>query len=477
MALALLVPSVAFATPDDEALREHCNWLERAIAREPNRDDSFGMFMHGQRPKCQAFIEALGRGDGSVREDSLREVLKELKDLREVIDAEHGGPPPELPKAPNAETERKRAAEEAKQAEAERKRAAEEAKRAEAERKRAAEEAKRAADQARREEAERKRLGDQSQTAQRHADEADALRLIAEAEREAAREAPRDVGPSDTLSATPSEGLAAGLDGTWEQLETKVLDKWVKRTLNLYTRDGADGVIEGELYEEVWYPAPRAWRDTSCGGKETFRMVTSARVSGRARGARLSLSREVPRILTCTCGARCTVESRRRGMDLAIGAQGHELGDDSGVFLRPGAKVLVAPTGTSLEGGPERFAGAWETRAFKQRDRKVTQRVELTVQDGKLTGSLFEKSTQALPLESWSERFCDGARTWDWVIQWRVEGVVRGKRLELTGRDPSLSICTCPSKCSSPKAKLVLDGELGATGLTLELGEATFERR
>jgi len=123
------------------------------------------------------------------------------------------------------------------------------------------------------------------------------------------------------------------------------------------------------------------------------------------------------------------------------------------------------------------FVGTWETRTFSQRDRKVIQRLELSLADGQLEGTLYEKSTQALPLSDWSERFCDGASTWDWVTQWRVTAVVRGRRLEVKAREGAHAICTCPSKCAAPKAKMSLSGELGLTGQTLELDSQVFERR
>ena len=64
--LAPLAPASA-ASKDEDQLVEGCDWLERAIAREPERDDAFGMFMRGMRPKCQAMLEGLARKDNSVR--------------------------------------------------------------------------------------------------------------------------------------------------------------------------------------------------------------------------------------------------------------------------------------------------------------------------------------------------------------------------------------------------------------------------
>ncbi len=477
LALVMASMSAAFANPDEDALREQCDWLERAIAREPNRDDAFGMFMQGQRPKCQAFLEAMGRGDGSVQEDALREVVKELKDLREIIDAEHGGPPPALPRPESEASKRKAAAEQARKEEAERKRAAEQTRKEEAERKRAAERARKEEQRAEKEARSTEKNdvkaaeADDEAARQRARDEADARRLMEEVASEAEADAEVPVIP---VAPPDSKGPRGELDGTWQQFETRVLDKWVKRTLNLFTRDGK---LEGELYEEVWFPAPRAWQDSSCGGRDTFRMVTTARVTGSVRGARVILAREVPRVLTCTCGSRCTVEARRRGIELQRSSNGRELSDASGVFLRPGEQVVAAASTVGLEGGPELFIGTWETRTFSQRDRKVVQRLEVSLVEGELQGVLYEKSTQALPLSDWSERFCGGASSWDWVTQWRVSATAKGRKLALKARDGSYAICTCPSKCAAPKAKLSLSGELGVTGQTLELDAQVFERR
>ena len=237
-----------------------------------------------------------------------------------------------------------------------------------------------------------------------------------------------------------------------------------------------------DSYEEVWFPAPSTWIDASCGGNDTFRMVTTARVSGEIEGGNVVLSRDAPRILTCTCSSRCTVETRRRGMDLKIAASGAELKDSTGVFVRPGTQVVSK----SSDGGgdskntmsPTDFAGNWETAPFKQRDRMLVQRLEVEVdRDGKVTGYFVERSTQGLPLASWAERFCEGSDKWEWVTQWKIEGKVGGTKAAIKAKDGSNLLCSCPSKCTPPKDKLSFDLVYGATGATLHAGDQVFERR
>jgi chemotaxis protein histidine kinase CheA len=581
--VCFLAPGRALAASDADNLREGCNWLERAMAREPARDDAFGMFMRGMKPKCQALLEGLARKDGSVRPDALKQVTKEINDLREIIDAEAGGPPPPL-KEPSADeqvrqkvqaekeaadkaaadkaaadkaeadriakekqaareaeaqeaarkaaadkaeqearqlaerearaqttAEKREAAEARKKAEREaaeaRKQAEREAKERAAAEKKAAEEARKQAereakeraaaerDAARRAEEERKqaeREAKEKADAQRKA-EADAARLkaqaLVDAETESEREAQRlEAAKREAAEAAKREAVkppaarrgSGPVDGTWEQPESKVLGKYVKRTLNILTKDKK---IDGEVYEEVWFPAPSSWIDRSCGGNDTFRMVTTARVSGTLEGGNLVLWRDAPRLLTCTCSSRCTVETRRRGMDLAIGAGGAELSDSTGVFVRPGTVVIggkVASTAevAAAQAAPVDFRGNWETASFKQRDRSVVQRLEISVSaDGKVTGTLVERSSQALPLASWADRFCGGATKWDWVTQWQVEGKVKGRKADIKASNGQSLLCTCPSKCTPPKEKLSFDLEMGATGRTVEYEGIVFERR
>jgi hypothetical protein len=282
----------------------------------------------------------------------------------------------------------------------------------------------------------------------------------------------------EELQAKPKRLSDKGLDGTWEQPEKKVLDRNVKRTLNLMTK-GND--VDGELYEEVWFEAPTSWIDTSCGGNKTFRMVTTARVSGEIDGKTVELSREPPRILTCTCSSRCTVEKRRRGFELGISASGMELKDSTGVFVRPGSVVVAATTDGHAPGeamGAVDFNGNWETAPFSSRERTIVQRLEISVDaNGALSGSFIERVSQDFPLSSWADRFCDGADKWQWVTQWKLTGKVDGRKGSVTAGDASNILCSCPSKCRDPKDKLVFDLVYGVTGVTLHVGDRSFERR
>gem|GEM_PF-2103956 len=587
LVVATLIMSVSgvvvAASQEEDALFQGCDWLERAIAREPERDDAFGMFMRGMRPKCQAMLEGIARKDNSVRPDAMRQVVKEISELQSVIDAEHGGPPPAIQGPSPADLARQKVAEEksgrdkvasdkaaadkaeadriaaekaaANKAEADRiavDKAAEDAKRAadrEAQQNQASDkksdaEAKRAAEREARERAaaDKKAAEEERKAAAREARErvaadklaADAAKKTAEEERKAAAREARERGAADKAAAEEAKKAAErerkvvgadaeaerraaaereaeaarrieaereaavereavekkpvpksggpknGIDGTWEQPAAKVLDRHVKRTLNLVSKDKK---IQGELYEEVWFAAPSAWIDASCGGNDTFRMVTTARVTGEIEGGAVVLSRDAPRILTCTCASRCTVETRRRGMDLKIAASGAELKDATGVFVRPGTAVVAKTADTGSE-DPKNvmsatdFAGNWETAPFKQRDRMVVQRLEVSVdKDGKVTGYFVERSTQGLPLASWAERFCEGSDKWEWVTQWKIEGKVSGKRAALKAKDGSNLLCSCPSKCTPPKDKLAFDLVYGATGATLHVGDQVFERR
>jgi len=617
--VAAIAASPVHAGPKEEdALRQGCTWLDRALAREPERDDAFGMFMRGLMPKCHALLEALARGDKSVRADGLKAVVSEMTELQSVIDGEHGGPPPatgrptpdEVAKKKVADEragidaektreqdEKNRLAEEQRRLEAEKKAAEEatkqaereareraEAEKREAERraketdrerkareaaeKKAAQEAeklakkeaerlkkeqreaeKRAAEEARkaekeaeqeakkeakeREAAEKKAADEARKEAEARSktqalEEAEARRLIEEAEREAveaeqraAREkaaslvdaelataddearaererlaaenakrvanekAAREAGGNAMAAPTKQPRAAGKLDGTWEQPASKNLDRTMKRTLNIFLRDGK---VQGELLEEVWFPAPMAWVDRSCDGNPTFRMVTSARVSGEAGKSKLVLWRDVPRVLTCTCPSRCTVETRRRGFDLAIGPNGAELSDSSGVFVRPGTVIVGTKGEVALEKTTENaapvvevtsksFVGVWETQPFKSRDQTLVRRLELTLAGDKFVGTLVERSSQGLPLQSWSERFCAGAPKWEWVTQWQVDGTAKGTGLSLRGQKGTTLTCTCQSKCTKPKDKVSFKGELGTTGDTLTIDGELYEKK
>lgn len=590
------------ALKGEEALREGCTWLDRTLVREPERDDAFGMFMRGLMPKCHALLEALARGDKSVRAEGLNAVVSEINELRSVIDAELGGPPPATGKPTPDEVAKKKVADERAGIDADRareleekSRVAEEVKRLEAEKKageeavKQAEKEARAREQAEKREAERRaketdrerkareaaekkaeldakkqaeRLRKEQEAAEKTAEleakkeakareaaektaeleakkeaegrakaqaleEAEARRLIEEAEREgveafwwaagekaaalvnaelasageearaerervaaenservAAEEVAREAGTAKT--ALVKQPRAEGkLDGTWEQPARKSLDRTMKRTLNIFTRDGK---VQGELLEEVSYPAPTAWVDRSCEGNPTFRMVTSARVSGEAGKSKLVLWRDVPRVLTCTCPSRCTVETRRRGFDLAIGPNGAELSDASGVFVRPGTVIVGTKGEVALEKGranaapvvevsPTSFAGVWETEPFKSRDQTLVRRLEIKLEGDKFVGTLVERSSQGLPLQSWSERFCAGAPKWEWVTQWVVDGGSKGTGLSLRGQKGSTLSCSCASKCAKPKDKMTFKGELGTTGETLSIDGELYEKK
>ncbi|MFO0748711.1 MAG: hypothetical protein U1F43_24065 [Myxococcota bacterium] len=249
----------------------------------------------------------------------------------------------------------------------------------------------------------------------------------------------------------------------------------MKRTLNLISNGKK---VEGELYEEVWFPAPAAWIDRSCGGNTTFRMVTTARVSGTLDGRALELHRDVPRLLACTCSSRCTVEERRRGMDLEVSSTWQQLSDEAGVFSKPGAATVAQSGGATVGPGGANLEGNWETSPFKAQDRKVVMRLELTVKDGRVSGTLIERSSQALPLQNWSDRFCGGADKWEWVTQWKVDGKApKGHSVELSAHDGEHILCTCPSKCRAADKKRVVDLDIGADGRSLTEDDHVYERR
>jgi len=193
----------------------------------------------------------------------------------------------------------------------------------------------------------------------------------------------------------------------------------------------------------------------------------------------------VPRVLTCTCPSRCTVETRRRGFDLQASPDGRELSDSSGVFVRPGTVIVGskrqaesdAAPGPVVAATPRSFVGVWETAPFKRRDETVVMRLELSLDGDKLNGMLLERSSQGLPLQSWSERFCGGATRWEWVAKWEVEGDAKGRGLTLRGKGGDNLTCSCPSKCKKPKDKITLSGELGATGGSLSVGGDLYEKK
>ncbi len=270
---------------------------------------------------------------------------------------------------------------------------------------------------------------------------------------------------------TRPAGPRGAVSGTWFQAPRVVLDRHVKRTLDLYQRE--EGQVEGELYEEVWHDAPASWVDTSCGGNATFRMVTTARIAGEARGDRVDLRRDVPRVLACTCPSRCRVEQRRRGLSLALSPSGMQLSDETGVFVREGAPPAPA---AGVDGGGAGFGGEWETGAFERRGERVVLHLALSEDGGAVSGTLTVRSDQELPLKSWSDRFCDGADRFLHVDAFDVSGERRGRELALAVKGGRVVACTCPSKCLTPRRRrLTLTLTPDARSLTSD--EATFERR
>ena len=398
-------PAVAAEAGPRGQLEVACGWLERAVAADPGRDDAFGMFMRSMRPKCQGMLEGLGRGDGSVAEDTVVAVARELDELRAALGEPEGGgsgPPVEEGRTPAD-----------------------------------AEAAKVAPPVVGGQGADHKGGTDTSGSAQR-----------------------------DTV---PAEAGRGGVSGTWFQAPRKVLDREVKRTLNLFQRGR---VVEGELYEEVSHPAPSAWVEGSCGGNTTFRMVTTARVTGEVKGTEVDLRRDVPRVLACTCASRCLVEQRRRGLELAVSPSGMQLTDDLGVFVREGAPQVVAASAGALS-----FTGEWETAPFLQRGERVVLHLGLSEgEGGKVRGVLTVLTDQPLPLKSWSERFCAGADRFARVEAFDVEGARRGGSVTLATKAGRVVTCTCPSKCFAPKRR-GLTLALTPDGRSLDSDDGLFERR
>ena len=516
----LVTATTSVARADEEAdLRAGCAWLEQAITRTPDRDDSFGLFMRGMKPKCKALLEGLERKDGSVTPTTVREISKELTQLRAVIDGDFGDSGAEPAKGPDKAAAEKTAGETAAAEKAAAEKAAAEkaageraaaekaaGERAAAEKaaaeKAAAEKAakldaqKTAAERAAAEKAaatekaaadkaaaNEKAAAEKAATAEREASE----RARAAAEKAAAAAAAK--AAQDKLAAEAAargksakgaeKALGGRLDGTWEQPVAKVLDRYVKRTLNLMSHGKT---IEGELYEEVWHDAPSAWVDKSCNGNKVFRMVMTGRVTGEVDGTRqLLVWREPPHVLACTCSSRCTVETRRRGFDLELSVSGDQLSDSAGVFWRVGG---AAPAAVDVNGipvvpkrGPVLLGGTWETPSFKEADRQVVMRLELAQSDKQVTGTLVEKSSAPLPLKSWSARYCEGATRFEWVTSWTVSGKIDGGSASLKGSAPKLVLCSCPSKCKPPDAKRVLTLDVGPDGRSLVEGDARFVRQ
>jgi len=394
-ALATFTAGGTAGATDVAELGAACGWLDAAVAANPDRDDAFGMFMRAMRPKCQGTLEGIARGDGSVTDETITAVVKELNDLRAALSDTPAPPTPTPdPVPPPVEPP------------------------------------------------------------------SDVAVVVP---------VPVDTPPRPTID-TP--GPKGAVSGTWFQAPRVVLDRHVKRTLDLF-QDGA--TVQGELYEEIWHDAPASWVETSCGGNATFRMVTTARVSGEASRGEVDLRRDVPRVLACTCPSRCRVEQRRRGLSLTLSPSGMQLSDDTGVFVREGA-----PPPSPGEGGVgaagDSFAGEWETGAFDRRGAKLVLHLALTEEDGRVTGTLTARSDQDLPLRSWSDRFCDGADRFAHVDAFDVSGDRSGRELTLSVKGGRVVTCTCPSKCLTPKRRR-MTLTLTPDGRSLTSDEATFERR
>ena len=503
----LVTTTTSVARADEEAdLRTGCAWLEQAITRTPDRDDSFGLFMRGMKPKCKALLEGLERKDGSVTPTTVKEISKELTQLRAVIDGDFGDGSVEPAKGPDKAAADKAAADKAAADKAAADKAAADraaADRAAADRaaadKAAADKAaadKAAADKAAKQDAQKtaaERAAAEKAAAEKEASEREraaaekAATERASAEKVAAAKAAQDKlaaeaaarGKAGKSAKGGEKALGGRLDGTWEQPVAKVLDRYVKRTLNLMSHGKT---LEGELYEEVWHDAPSSWVDKSCNGNKVFRMVMTGRVTGEVDGARkLLVWREPPHVLACTCSSRCTVETRRRGFDLELSVSGDQLSDSTGVFWRVGG---AAPAAVDVNGipvvpkrGPVVLGGTWETPSFKEADRQVVMRLELVQSDKTVTGTLVEKSSAPLPLKSWSARYCEGATRFEWVTSWTVSGKIEGAGASLKGSAPKLVLCSCPSKCKPPDAKRVLTLDVGPDGRSLVEGDARFERQ
>ncbi|MEZ4265633.1 MAG: hypothetical protein R3F39_04580 [Myxococcota bacterium] len=235
----------------------------------------------------------------------------------------------------------------------------------------------------------------------------------------------------------------------------KTIDAYVKRRLEL-TQDGER--VVGRVFEETWFKAPAAWVDTSCGGKQIFRMVTAAPVSGKISGADVTFRRERPAVVSCTCGARCIPEKRRRGYALELVEAGDALRDGDTIYVREGASLRgVAaggePRAAARVGDPGDLSGDWESQPYGRGGAEVVTQLSLTIDGKHVTGTLSEHVSQALPLESWRDRFCNGAERFEFVEVHDVDGTQSDSSLALRFKAGRILSCTCPSKCRTPKRR------------------------
>jgi hypothetical protein len=251
--------------------------------------------------------------------------------------------------------------------------------------------------------------------------------------------------------------LSAPLSGTWHMPPQKTIDAFVKRRLEL-TQDGKR--VVGRMFEETWFKAPTAWVDTSCGGKSVFRMVTAAPVSGTIEGDAVTFRRERPAIVSCTCGARCIPEKRRRGFAFELVEAGNALRDGDTIFVREGAKMRGLEAGGPAPGAANGTVGArgdmsgdWESEPYSRGGANVVTQLALSITDKRVTGTLSERVSQPLPLESWRDRFCAGAERFEYVEAFDVDGTSSDGGLALRFKAGRVLSCSCPSKCLTPKRR------------------------
>lgn len=280
---------------------------------------------------------------------------------------------------------------------------------------------------------------------------------------------PATVRPSVRPSVRPDEPApaqqpplrdpVAPLSGIWHTPPQKTIDAFVQRRLEL-TQDGKR--VVGRMFEETWFRAPTAWVDTSCGGKPVFRMVTVAPVSGTIEGESVSFRRERPAIVSCTCGARCIPEKRRRGFAFELVEAGDALRDGDTLFVREGATMWGLAAGGAAQGAADGEAvtravgdmsGDWESEPYGRGGAQVVTQLALKITGKRVTGTLSERVSQGLPLPSWRDRFCDGANRFEYVEAFDVDGTRSDSGLALRFKAGRVLSCTCPSKCLTPKRR------------------------
>ncbi len=251
----------------------------------------------------------------------------------------------------------------------------------------------------------------------------------------------------------PGRDPLAPLSGTWHMPPHKTIAAFVQRRLEL-TQDGKR--VVGRLFEETWFRAPTAWVDTSCGGEAIFRMVTVAPVSGTVEGDALSFRRERPVIESCTCGARCIPEKRRRGFAFDLVESGNVLRDGDTIFVREGAKMRGGVAGgpsAAAAGAVGDLSGEWESEPYGRGGAEVVTQLALSISGKRVTGTLNEHVSQELPLQSWRDRFCDGAERFEYVEAFDVDGTRSDTGLSLRFKAGRVLTCSCPSKCLTPKRR------------------------